>query len=121
MFYVQGLRTKKSKIILLFYFIILFYFPTKWKKSNFKVGSVFSRPEFESRFIKRDKLILIITNLDDIDWDVVGGADIYRAQEVGGYDEFLQDFAKQVTNTTFRGCIFTRIPPSPRVGLMNFW
>ncbi|XP_023346877.1 polypeptide N-acetylgalactosaminyltransferase 1 [Eurytemora carolleeae] len=35
----------------------------------------------------------------DVEWVVVGGADIYKAQDVGGrggYDEFLQDFAKQV-------------------------
>ena len=46
--------------------------------------------------------------LVDVEWDVVGGADIYKAQDVGGgggYDEFLQDFAKQV-QPPLQGLIF---------------
>ena len=42
---------------------------------------------------------------------MVGGADIYKAQDVGGgggYDEFLQDFAKQV-QPLLQGHIFCKI------------
>ena len=48
---------------------------------------------------------------------MVGGADIYKAQDVGGgggYDEFLQDFAKQVQPLRFLALIvykFWQFPP----------
>ena len=33
----------------------------------------------------------------DFDWDVIGGADLFRSQQdTQGYDEFAPDFAKQV-------------------------
>ena len=53
---------------------------------------------------------------------MVGGADIYKAQDVGGgggYDEFLQDFDKQV-QPPLQGLIFhfqarfTAVPFKPQ-------